>query len=153
MNRIAPARDLRPSGPPRSLGDTNLRTGADMKRAPAKNHAVARAHATTGRTVRPQIQHQFCLHSALAQVMWLQPWFFSVGAWARAISPFRGHRSQKNSLVITSDNLAVIAPLNFYITEGSKLRCSYRGVPLGRLIENPKLIGKRCQTSVFNDPF
>jgi hypothetical protein len=29
----------------------------------------------------------------------------------------------------------------------------YRRVPLERLIEKPKLIGKRCEMSVFNDPF
>ena len=28
-----------------------------------------------------------------------------------------------------------------------------RGVPLERVTENPKLMGKRCETCVFNDPF
>ena len=29
----------------------------------------------------------------------------------------------------------------------------YRGLPLERVIEKRKLIGKRCEMSVFNDPF
>ena len=32
-------------------------------------------------------------------------------------------------------------------------RVLYRGVSLERLIEQLKLIGKRCETSVFNHPF
>ena len=38
------------------------------------------------------------------------------------------------------------------IARVTQLTRAYRGVPLGRAIENPKLVGKRCETSVFNDP-
>jgi hypothetical protein len=48
---------------------------------------------------------------------------------------------------------AVVAPEGLEVARRADLAAGIQGGPLERSIENPKLVRKRCKTSVFNEPF